>query len=686
MKRQLLLLSLAITIANISLPAYSIQEEIKLDENSYTLFGNVKETEIYSMSNYAEDIKTAGANVDIITRKDIQKQNSPELIDILQQQGSINTVTTNGSDGATTSVRMRGTDRVRFTIDGVRADRPSLTSSGFEPQFYNSDDIERVEIIRGPQGNVAGVNASGGLVSLQTRRGKGPFSLEFSSDFGNYGSFKDRIAIMSGNEKLDYYLGFTFYKTDGGLWLSDLGRVEHDAYKNFNVVSNVGYRVLNNKADIRNIFRVSNSFKDIGLNYDGLTGDTYLAPNGNYLRNLDLMEVLSFEHQPTEKYSYNAKFGLYHNRTNSYVLPDTINSDPYSQSTSEITSSRINFITQHNYKLFDWNTVSLGYNLESEFINAFSSSTATGWLSPETFEDEYQGSTIQHDIFLNDSINIKDKLFIRGGARLISNSQYGTYVTPNVSAALVLPTFKIKDATTKFRGSWGQSVNMPTLYQRYGTLTSAWGTTLPNPDLEAEKFSGWDAGIEQSFFNDKLSFDFGYFNNKYSDYIAYEYAYPYSYYKNISNANIHGYEAKLTWTPNKKIKLVLNYTYTKSEDETTEEALPACPENMVSGTLYWTPIERLNLFVGVDGVSNQALSSSVYSEHTAGYVNARIGGNLKVLSYKGVEVFIRGTIQNLFNQNICMYKTGNSYYYAPGIRFMAGLFVKYTFDKKETSL
>ena len=204
-----------------AVPAYAVEEEVTLDNseesltNSLLLFGDVEEKELYSYSNYAESIESAGASVDIITRKDIAKQGTPQLSELLNQSGSLFVNNANGSDGSVSSIRMRGTDRVRMTIDGVRADTTRTTSPGVEPQFILADDLERIEVIRGPQGNVAGTNASGGLIALQTRRGRGPLSVEMGSEMGNLGTVKERFAVMGGDHSLDYYMGLTWFKTDG---------------------------------------------------------------------------------------------------------------------------------------------------------------------------------------------------------------------------------------------------------------------------------------------------------------------------------------------------------------------------------------------------------------------------------------------------------------------------------------
>ena len=656
--------------------AFAIQDT---EDNGAVLYGGLTEKEVYSLGNYAENIKTSGASVDVITLDEIKNQGSPVLTQLLNQAAGL-TVQTESSPGSPSSLRMRGTDRVRLTIDGIRADRPSMTSPGMEFQYQLTDDLERVEIIRGPQGNVGGVNASGGLIALQTRRGRGPMSIEMGSEMGNYGSYKERFAIMGGDDKKDYYMGLTWFKTNGGMRATGLGTIDNNAYNNLSVVTNTGLRVLDGKAEIRDIFRFSRARKDSGINFHNDYPYTrYQAPYGNYGTNIDIMNVLSFDHTPTEWYNYNTKFGLYHNQSNNFIYPDFINTDPTMQSLSKIGSTRLNFMTQHNFNYREWNTFSVGYNLETEFIDSKSTMVNFGMTDVNNFT----GSTIQNDVFVNDSINIKDKLFIRGGARLVNNSAYGTYVLPNASAALVLPTFKIKGAKTKFRGSWGQSVNTPTLYQRFARMRSMGYDMIPNPNLAAEKMTGWDVGIEQSFFNDKLTFDFGYFNNDYRDYINFEYGLTSYMYTNVDSARIQGYEARMTWTPNEKFKAIMNYTYTDSENNATGTDLPACPKNRLNTTLYWTPHERFNGYVGLEAASSRAMDSSVTAVRTPGYVDVRIGANVRLFSFKGAHVYLKAMIYNLLDQKISMYRQGDVYYYAPGIQFMAGVFVKYTLPEKE---
>ena len=681
--------------------SFAVEEKldpIELDLNqeeqsdSMQFFSLIRKNEIYTLDNYREAEITSSVNIDKITRKDIERQNSPQLKDMLQQVGGVFVNTTNGSDGNVSTLRIRGTDRVKATLDGIRIDRPSMTTGTPEVQNILMDDLDFVEVIKGPQGNVNGTNASGGVVNMATRRGDGRLKFELGSEMGKYGTFKERAAIMGGNEKADYYLSTTYYKTDGGMRAEGVGRLFNDGYRNFNIVSNMGFRLLDNKAEIRNVFRMSNSRKNLGLGYGsefGISGMRYFYYNdpNNYSKNSDITDSLTFKHHVNDKYDYMIRTGILSSRYHYFGMPDELydlyNWDVNGSSSSKLKSTRYNIMTQHNFNITDWNRLSIGYNFETEHISGLDKSNSV-WTGGETV-NKYSGTTFQNDGYINDNINIKDILFLRGGARISSNNKYGTYILPNASGALVLPTFKLKGAKTKFRGSWGKSVNNPTLYQRYAVM-STYGLH-PNPNLNSEKLSGWDVGVEQSFMDEKLKMEFGYFSTRYKDYISYVDKSDYmswpavynAYYDNVNRAKMSGYEARAIFEPNDKFKAVFNYTYTDAKDTTNQTRLAGVPNNMFNGTLYFTPIERLTTFAGVQTTSSMYSGSQELK--AKGGVDARIGASLRLFSIKDLHFYLRGGIYNLFNQKICMYRSNYGEIYSPKIRYNLGVFIEYNPDK-----
>ena len=246
----------------------------------------------------------------------------------------------------------------------------------------------------------------------------------------------------------------------------------------------------------------------------------------------------------------------------------------------------------------------------------------------------------------------------------------------------------MKGAKTKFRGSYGQSVNNPTLYQRFGQLDMGWMKSLGNPNLDAERMESWDVGVTQSFFNEKISIDAGYFNSNYKDYIAYSGGFDANWnyigqYVNIDRAKIQGFEGKITWEPKYWFKAIASYTYTDSEDKSTGHSLAGVPKNSIKGTVYWTPHDRVSLFTGIEANSGRYMGAYSGADKTDSYVDMKLGGNIKLVKTENTELSLRGTIYNLLDQDISMYKTGNVSYYAPGINFRAGLFYKYTLPQKE---
>ena len=167
------------------IPAYAIQETTdmrddgKESEIQKVLYGQLDSKQIYSLNRYSSDAATSGASVDVITRDDITSQNSPFISKLLNQTTSLTYGQGSGGLGQPSKLIIRGSDRVMFTIDGVRVDTISGTARTTDlNNFLLSDDYERIEIVRGPQGTISGHTASGGIVAMQTRRGSGKLKTE----------------------------------------------------------------------------------------------------------------------------------------------------------------------------------------------------------------------------------------------------------------------------------------------------------------------------------------------------------------------------------------------------------------------------------------------------------------------------------------------------------------------------
>ncbi len=115
------------------------------------------------------------SSVTVITEEQIQRDQRRTLPDLLATVPGLNVVQT-GGPGGQTSVFMRGTnaDHVKVLIDGIEVNDPSQPKRQFDFGPLMTDDIERVEVLRGPQSGLYGADAIGGVISITTKKGSGP--------------------------------------------------------------------------------------------------------------------------------------------------------------------------------------------------------------------------------------------------------------------------------------------------------------------------------------------------------------------------------------------------------------------------------------------------------------------------------------------------------------------------------
>ena len=117
-----------------------------------------------------------GSSITVITDEEIQRKQQRTLPDALRDVPGLNVVQ-NGGPGGLTSVFIRGanSNQTKVFIDGIDATDPATGTFNFE--HILTWDIERVEVVRGPQGGLYGADAIGGVINIITKRGVGAGSI-----------------------------------------------------------------------------------------------------------------------------------------------------------------------------------------------------------------------------------------------------------------------------------------------------------------------------------------------------------------------------------------------------------------------------------------------------------------------------------------------------------------------------
>ncbi len=100
-------------------------------------------------------------------------------------------------------------------IDGIRVNDPSTTGREFDFSTLVLADVERIEVLRGPQSALYGSDAMGGVVNIITRKGGGPPRAHISVEAGSYGTKETKGGISGGDGRVDYAFGFAAFDTAG---------------------------------------------------------------------------------------------------------------------------------------------------------------------------------------------------------------------------------------------------------------------------------------------------------------------------------------------------------------------------------------------------------------------------------------------------------------------------------------
>src|SRR5262245_40451463 len=132
-----------------------------------------------------QPLEQTGASVTVVPEEAMRVQEYRAVEEVLRTVPGVQ-VNTSGSPGKISTIQIRGANptQVQVLVDGVRV--KSLTSGDFDFSDLTLDDIQRIEVLRGPQSTLYGADAIGGVVSVITKRGQGPASCFVDLEVGHY--------------------------------------------------------------------------------------------------------------------------------------------------------------------------------------------------------------------------------------------------------------------------------------------------------------------------------------------------------------------------------------------------------------------------------------------------------------------------------------------------------------------
>ncbi len=574
-----------------------------------------------------------GSSTTVITAEDLKKTGKRTVLEVLRDLPGLS-IMQSGSFGGGTSIFLRGTKpgHTLVMLDGVELNDPMGTDRSFNLAHLLTDNIERIEVVRGAQSTLYGSDAMGGVINIITRKGKGKPEWRVSLEGGSYNTFKETLALSGSLDKLSYSFSLLRMDTDGVSKAA--GGREDDGYENTTFSTRLGYALFED-ANLDLVLRL------VDAEYDYDDGSDQDDPNKKGWWE-SIIGKVAFEQAVNSVWDH--KLSIAYSETKREFKDDPDPVDPTDNTHNWYTGDMKKFEWQHNIYPVDWSKTTVGFEYEEE----------RGVADGRASWDKFDRKTMDNKAYyLQSQFKVFETLFVTPGLRVDDNEFFGRETTYKVSGSYLVPK-----TGTRFKANWGTGFKSPSLYQ----LFSSYG----DPNLNPDKGESYDLGFEQSLLNGRATFGLTYFHNEFDNMVDFDTG-TYKY-QNIDNAEMKGWEVEFSFKPIETLMVGANYTYTEAEDKDTGKELARRPENQAGFNINWAFTGKANLDLSASYVGSR-WNNSANTEKVRSYTKVDF-----YTSYDLTEkLHVFGRIENLFDKEYQQVKG----YAAPGRSFYAG--VKVTF-------
>jgi len=562
----------------------------------------LKSIEITATRTSVEDENPASA-LTIITQEEIRQKQHMQVKDILREQPGIGVVNI-GPMGGVSTVFMRGagSQSTLVLIDGVQV--KSNTTGSYDFSNLQTDNIERIEILRGPQSTLWGADAVGGVINIVTKRGQGKPTHSLTFEAGSFATIKATLASYGALGKFDYSASASRTDSEGfSAFNENLGATEDDGYQNTTLSSRLGYDFLED-GRVELIGRYTKARSE----FDGLTLPTFMlsdTPN-HILRSENFYFAFPIEKSITPWWDA---------RLNTNFSYDELDTKDPTFGDSVILSRTYTLDFQNNLSVGKYASAILGF--EHQVTNGNNNSNNT------SLENRSQG------YYLQGNLNWKDRVFLSAGFRQDVNSQFDDPFTYKVEGA-----YQQNSWGTKLRGAYATGFRVPSMNE---VLFPFFG----NPNIQPEKSKNWEIGFEQKLFENRVTLGSNYFHTDFDDLIVFDFVTFIA--QNIGEASSKGIEAFAKFNILNNLDLITNYTWNQATDNTDGSILPRRPRHTFSATLHHTWKDQLDSLVTVNHRSKMVSGQGVVGERTI--VRAALAYQIN----KNWKLTARG--ENLFDED-----------------------------------
>ncbi len=493
------------------------------------------------------------ATITVITAQDLVQKQIVRVADALREVPGLSVVQT-GTPGQLTSVFTRGlrSEHTQVLIDGIPINQGLAGLFNFAD--LTVDDIDRIEVVRGPQSTLYGPRALAGAIQIFTRRGVGTPRTEFNVEGGSYGTFREAVQSFGSVGTFDYSLGASRLDTDNTR--------PNNQYRLTNGVANVGWSP-NEQLRIGGLFAYS--LADTGnpnTVFDPKPLDNLLTERWLIAPHIDYNPLAWWEHKLIFSYDHERQV-------------NDPNEDFFVGPTRSL-FERTTVDYQNNIHATSWLTLTSGF-----FYSRVNAGQERPFVS-QTFGPQptfISDRTEQEGVFFQmDARPIEGFNFVAGG-RYDHFNQFGDVWTYRFSGS-----YRFMQTDTTLHSSVGTGFSPPSSQDKiFGN----------NFGLEPERDLGWDVGVTQRVWNGRIEIGATYFHNDLTNVIGFNGLFETL---NLGAARTQGIELEAHARPIDNLTLTATYTYLEAEKTSAADIsqpqgarLPRRPRNeaYVSASYLW---------------------------------------------------------------------------------------------------
>lgn len=669
-------------------------------------------------ANTTQTLDEVSKTVNIIGAQELRDRADFSLVESLRSIPGFR-VQQLGGFGRLASIKTRGlrNQDTAILIDGIRfRDATAITgdASAFLSDF-TLNSVDKIEVLRGSGSSLYGTNAIGGTIDFQTPKPQSGFHGNVAGAFGGYGLGRFRANVSDGTS--DGKFGFNI---GGARTVYTKGIDGQDDAHNTNFQTRVEYNPFS-KTNISGRIFVSDAYVRLNSN-----PDTIGTPPAS---NQTIIDAVPLSREELRRYENGTGLSAL-NRGNANFIPDL--NDPDNNQKSQFFDGQIalthafsdKFVFQGYYsglrtqRKNDNGLLGFGSGFQSASLNVFKGTiqTANGHLNwtPNRYNELTAGYEYEHERYANDgftptgtgnfftrasqssnTVYVQDllkffdnKLQIAGGARAqyfdlktpefsITNALYSNSTLDNPPTAYTFDgavSYFFEQSKTKIRAHVGNGYRVPSLYERFGSFYSSFGTggffALGDPNLRPEKTVAFDGGVEQNLFSNRAKLTTVYFYTRLNNIIGFGNAVipvigapRSSGYLNTRGGVSRGGEFSGQIRATDSTDVFASYTYTNSDQTAPQVAGSGVYQTLGIPKNQFTLVATQRFkraWVNFDFLASSSYLAPIFSNTTFRSYIYRFKGNRRgdltggyTFPLKGERMNLRvfGTIENVFGDD-----------------------------------